>query len=55
VQEKNEFRLYKNFFQAVIKLALKEKIRGKSHRKYDILKTPYQKVTESKEISEEKK
>jgi hypothetical protein len=51
----NELRLYKNFFQPVIKLISKERIGGKIHRKYDTPKTPYQRVMESKEISEEKK
>jgi len=52
---RNELRLYKNFFQPVIKLISKERIGGKIHRKYDIPKTPYQRVMESKEISKEKK
>lgn len=51
----NELRLYKNFFQPVIKLVSKERIGGKIHRKYDTPKTPYQRVIESKEISEKKK
>jgi len=51
----SELRLYKNFFQPVIKLVLKERIRGKIHRKYDAAKTPYQRVMESNEISEAKK
>jgi len=52
---RNELRLYKNFFQPVIKLIAKERIGGKIHRCYDIAKTPYQRVIESKEVSEEKK
>ena len=51
----NELRLYKNFFQPVIKLISKERIGGKIHRKYDKAKTPYQRVIESNEISEKKK
>lgn len=47
----NELRLYKNFFQPVIKLVKKERIGGKIHRKYDIPKTPYQRLIESKESS----
>jgi hypothetical protein len=39
----------------VIKLISKERVGGKIHRKYDIPKTPYQRVMESKEVSEEKK
>jgi len=49
---RNELRLYKNFFQPVIKLVLKERIGGKIHRKYEIAKTPYQRVMESKESKE---
>jgi len=52
---RNELRLYKNFFQPVIKLVLKERIGGKIHRKYDIPKTPYQRAMESKDVPEEKK
>lgn len=52
---RNELRLYKNFFQPVIKLISKERIGGKIHRRYDIPKTPYQRVIESKDVSEEKK
>ena len=50
-----ELRLYKNFFQPVIKLVSKERIGGKIHRRYDIPKTPYQRVIESPEVSKEKK
>lgn len=52
---RNELRLYKNFFQPVIKLISKERIGGKIHRRYETAKTPYQRVMESKEVSEEKK
>ena len=52
---RNELRLYKNFFQPVIKLISKERIRGRIHRRYDTAKTPYQRVMESKEVSENKK
>ena len=47
----NELRLYKNFFQPVMKL--KEKVRegGRVHRKYDVAKTPYQRLMESDQIS----
>ena len=47
----NDLRLYKNFFQPVIKLNEKVRIGGKIHRRYDIPKTPYQRVMESKEVS----
>jgi len=52
---RNELRLYKNFFQPVIKLISKERIKGRIHRRYDAAKTPYQRVIESKEVSENKK
>ncbi len=52
---RNELRLYKNFFQPVIKLISKERIGGKIHRKYDNSKTPYQKIMESEDILENKK
>ena len=51
----NELRLYKNFFQPVIKLISKERIGSKIHRKYDVPKTPYQRVIESEGISEKTK
>lgn len=52
---RNELRLYKNFFQSVIKLISKERVGGRIHRKYDVARTPYQRVMESKDISENKK
>ena len=51
----NEMRLFKNFFQPVIKLVLKERVHGKIHRKYDKARTPYHRVMESKEVPEKKK
>lgn len=47
----NELRLYKNFFQPVMKLAKKERIGSKVHRKYEEAKTPYQRLIESDQIS----
>ena len=52
---RNELRLYKNFFQPVIKLVSKERIGGRIHRRYDRAKTPHRRVMESKEVSENKK
>jgi hypothetical protein len=43
----NELRLYKNFFQPVMKLIDKTREKGKIHRKYDIPKTPFQRLTGS--------
>ena len=48
-------RLYKNFFQPVIKLISKERDGGKLHRRYDKPKTPYQRIMESGEVSSDKK
>jgi len=51
----NELRLFKNFFQPVIKLVLKERAGGKIHRKYDKPRTPFCRLLESTELSEKKK
>ena len=48
-----DLRVYKNFFQPVMKLVSKERIGGRVKRKYDIPKTPYQRLLESGQISEE--
>lgn len=52
---RNEQRLFKNFFQPVIKLISKTREAGKLHRKYDKPITPYQRIMESKEVSKKKK
>ena len=52
---RNELRLYKNFFQPVMKLKEKIREKGKVHRKYDTPRTPYQRLMESKKIPEETK
>ncbi|UCG94250.1 MAG: hypothetical protein JSW13_00310, partial [Candidatus Aerophobus sp.] len=49
---RNEWRLYKNFFQPVMKLIEKIRDKGKVHRKYDVPKTPYQRLMESDHIPE---
>jgi len=51
----NELRLYKNFFQPVIKLESKERIGGKIKRKYSQAKTPYHRLIESDQISQKEK
>jgi len=48
-------RLYKNFFQPVMKLKSKFREKGKIHRQYDVPKTPYQRVIESNSLSDEKR
>lgn len=52
---RNELRLYKNFFQPVIKLVKKERTGGKIKRKYDRAKTPYLRLLESDQIAEKEK
>jgi len=51
----NELRLYKNYFQPVMKLVSKERIGGRVKRKYDTPQTPYQRLIESGQISDENK
>src|SRR5512136_1581648 len=48
-----ELRLYKNFFQPVMKLSSKERVGGKVKRKYDSPQTPYQRLMGSGQIPEE--
>ena len=52
---RNELRVYKNFFQPVIKLRSKHRTGGRIHRRYDVAKTPYQRVMESPEVEEKVK
>ncbi len=52
---RNELRLFKNFFQPTVKLIQKIRIKGKIHKKYDTAKTPYKRIMESSEVSDEKK
>ncbi len=53
---RNELRLYKNFFQVTYKLESKEWIHGKRKRQYEKqLKTPYQRLLESDQISDVEK
>jgi len=48
---RNELRLFKNFFQPVMKLKEKVRVKGKMHRKYDTPKTPYKRMMESDQVS----
>ncbi len=48
---RNELRLYKNFFQPVMKLVRKERIGGHLKRVYAIPKTPYERLMESNQIA----
>jgi len=49
---RNELRLYKNFFQPIMKLAEKVRIGSKRHRKYEPAKTPFKRLIESDQIDE---
>jgi hypothetical protein len=48
-------RLYTNFFQPSMKLIEKTRVGSKVTKKYDIPKTPYQRVLKSQHISEDSK
>lgn len=48
-------RPYINFFQPVMKLVEKQRIGAKVKKRYDIAKTPYQRVLDSKQIGQETK
>src|SRR4030042_5976937 len=52
---RGDLRLYKNFFQPVMKLVSKERIGGRVKRKYDTPRTPYQRLMNSGQIPEESK
>ncbi len=47
----DDLRLYINFFQPSLKLIAKERIGNKTIKRYDIAKTPYQRVLERQDIS----
>lgn len=49
---RNELRLYKNFFQPIMKLAEKVRIGSKRHRKYEPAKTPFKRLIESDQVDE---
>lgn len=51
----NAWGPYQNFFCPSMKLVSKTKINSKYVKKYDLPKTPYQRLLESKEITDEKK
>jgi hypothetical protein len=51
----NEWSLYNNFFRPSQKLIEKVKINSKYVKRYDIPKTPYTRILESKYVPEEKK
>ncbi len=51
----NELRLFKNFFQPMMKLKSKQRLDGKLRRTYEPAKTPYQRLIESNQLSESEK
>jgi len=52
---RNEIRLYKNFFQPVMKLSKKVRIGAKRKRQYEPAKTPFRRLIESNQINKEAK
>lgn len=52
---RGDLRIYKNFFQPIIPLISKERIGGHIKRKYGTPKTPYQRILEDKNVSNESK
>ena len=52
---RNELRLFKNFFQPIMKLKKKKRVGGKVKRKYEKPKTPYQRLLESKDLTKKQK
>jgi len=50
---RNELRLYKNFFQPVMRLERKERVAGKTRRRYAKPKTPYRILRESGQLPPE--
>jgi hypothetical protein len=51
----DDLRLYTNFFQPSFKLIAKERIGNKTIKRYDVAKTPYQRILERQDISLEAK
>jgi len=53
---RNELRLFNNFFRPVMKILSKEKINNSvCHKKYDLAKTPYQRLMDCPQITDVKK
>jgi hypothetical protein len=50
-----DWRLYVNFFQPVLKLVEKRRVDNKVRKRYDTARTPFQRVLESPDVSEEDK
>lgn len=52
---RNELRLFKNFFQPVMKLKEKTRVKGRLHKKQGKAMTPYKRLMESSALSTEDK
>lgn len=50
-----DWRLYVNLFQPVLKLVERHRVGSKVRKRYDTARTPYQRVLESPDVSEEDK
>ena len=50
-----DWRLYVNFFQPVLKLVEKRRVGSQVRKRYDTARTPYQRVLESPDVSEQDK
>lgn len=50
-----DWRLYVNFFLPVLKLLNKQRVGSKIRKKYDVARTPYQRVLESPQVPDEDK
>lgn len=50
-----DYRLYVNFFQPVLKLVEKQRIDNRVRKRYDTARTPYRRVLESSDVSKEGK
>ncbi len=50
-----EWRLFHNFFCSSVKLIEKKRVASKTIKRYDVPKTPYQRVMESKDVSTSQK
>lgn len=48
---RHELRLYKNFFQPVMKMMSKQRVNGRLKRSYDVPRTPYQRLLDSGQLS----
>jgi hypothetical protein len=47
----DDLRLYINFFQPSFKLIAKERVGNQTLKRYDLAKTPYQRILERKDVS----